>query len=115
MKIDIDRNCERKLFEAYYCLDKILNGEHKLSNSALYEENQQLKEQLAIIEKALELACECSLSQELYDEDYYYAIEDWKNENHIETCGVGEEELIQYFKQQAKESINGTNNNKREG
>lgn len=31
MKIDIDRNDERKLFEAYYCLDTMLNGKKQLA------------------------------------------------------------------------------------
>ena len=42
MKIDIDRNDERKLCEAYYCLDRMLNGKDKLSRSALYKENKKL-------------------------------------------------------------------------
>lgn len=54
MKIDIDRNDERKLFEAYYCLDTILNGKDKLSRSELYQENKQLKEQLAEKDKEIE-------------------------------------------------------------
>ena len=53
MKIDIDRNDERKLFEAYYCLDIMLNGKDKLSRSALYQENKQLKQQLAEKEKQI--------------------------------------------------------------
>ena len=53
MKIDIDRNDERKLFEAYYCLDTMLNGKDKLSRSALYQENKQLKQQLAEKEKLI--------------------------------------------------------------
>ena len=53
MKIDIDRNDERKLFEAYYCLDIMLNGKDKLSRSALYHENQQLKQQLEEKEKEI--------------------------------------------------------------
>lgn len=42
MKIDIDRNDERKLCEAYHCLDTLLNGKNKLSRSALYKENKKL-------------------------------------------------------------------------
>ena len=53
MKIDIDRNDERKLFEAYHCLDTMLNGKDKLSRSALYQENKQLKQQLAEKEKQI--------------------------------------------------------------
>lgn len=52
MKIDIDRDDERKLFEAYYSLDTMLNGKDKLSRSALYQENQQLKQQLSDIEES---------------------------------------------------------------
>ena len=76
MKIDIDRNDERKLFEAYYCLDTMLNGKDKLSRSALYQENQQLRQQLHDLPKKIveeienELLPEFSGSED-YEHKYY--------------------------------------------
>ena len=62
---------------------------------------KDLQHQLAVTEKALELACEYAISNnELYD-----LVNDWQIENNIDYIGVDRMNLLPYLKQQAEKEL----------
>ena len=75
-----------------YKLEELLNQQDKRIKE-LEQENQQLKQQLAITEKALELACE-------------HIKEDLK-------CDDTQDDIYNYFKNKAKEMLENEQNNRK--
>lgn len=47
--------------------------------------------------KAVDLACETIITQEIENEPYEDVIESWKEKNEIDTLGFGVYELVEFF------------------
>lgn len=63
--------------------------------------------QLAIYKRALELACETVVSQEIDGDDYFDVVEYWKmnNDKYADELGVEGGSVMDYFLEQAKKEL----------
>ena len=91
---------DNKTNQFYGCVVDLLNQQDKRIKE-LEKENQQLKQQLAITEKALELACDYLVSNGNEDDELYKLVQNiYDDDEYLAT-------KINYFKTKAKEIING--------